>query len=276
MGAPRPDIGRCVRMAEDRPAFQRTQYAFAAALRAGEASGVPPGVAPERMALYRELIFRNLESFIAAGFPVLHAVLEPDAWEHLIAEFLRGHRSTTPYFSGIPAEFLDFLREERQERAGDLPFLLELAHYEWVELALSLSEEEAPVEDASLFAAPLESPIVLSPLAWALVYRYPVHRIGPDHRPASAPTSPTFLVVYRDRRDQVRFAEINPATYRLLQAVEEEPGLAARVYLTRLAGELQRADVDAVLDFGARMLRELAERSVIGVSVSRPDTAVPG
>jgi hypothetical protein len=217
------------------------------------------------LALYRELIFHNLESFIAAGFPVLHTLLASDHWETLVRDFVRRHRSTTPYFSGIPAEFLAFLRDVRGMQPGDPPFLVELAHYEWVELALSIAADDPPEEHTELLADPLRCRIVLSPVAWPLVYAFPVHLIGQDHQPASAPPEPTCLTVYRSREDVVRFLEINPATFRLLQAIETEPGLPATDYLEHLAGELGYSDAHAVLDYGAGLLRKLAARAVIGV-----------
>ena len=260
-------------MPEELPAFQRLQYAFAAAVRGGAETELPDGVPAERMSLYRELIFNNLESFIAAGFPVLHELLPPQDWESLVRDFVRRHRSTTPYFSGIPAEFLTFLQEVRGMQPGDPPFLLELAHYEWVELALSVAGEEPPEEHAELMADPLECRIVLSPVAWPLVYEFPVHRIGREHQPVCAPPEPTFLTVYRSREDLVRFLEINPATFRLLQAIDTEPGLPATVYLEQLAVELGYSDAREVLDYGSGLLRKLAVRGVIGRAAAAHATA---
>ena len=57
---------------------------------------------------------------------------------------MREHRCRTPYFSQLGEEFIGWLQDGYRAEEGDPPFLLELAHYEWVELALSLAE--APVE----------------------------------------------------------------------------------------------------------------------------------
>jgi RNA polymerase sigma factor (sigma-70 family) len=48
---------------------------------------------------------------------------------------------------------------------------------------------------------------IASPLAWPLAYRWPVHRLAPGFQPAEPPAVPTFLVVYRDDSDAVRFLE---------------------------------------------------------------------
>src|SRR3546814_14577182 len=72
-----------------------------------------------------------------------------------------------------------------------MPWLRELAHYEWAELALQISEatREDIAHDARgdlLAGCPLPSP-----LAWPLAYAWPVHRIGPDHQPPEQPAAPT-------------------------------------------------------------------------------------
>jgi hypothetical protein len=255
-------------MVETLPGFQRTQYAFAAYIRDPEQHPIPADMAPARMGMYRELFFNNIENFIATGFPVLKSILAGERWLALVQDFFSRHRSRTPLFVEIAEEFLAYLREERGELPEDPPFLLELAHYEWVELALAVSEAEAPPPDPVLIADPLAYPVRLSELAWPLAYRFPVHRIGPEFQPAEPPGEPTFLVAYRDFEDAVRFLEVNPVTYRLLELLGESGPLPARDCLTRIAGELRHPDPSAVLGFGADILRGLAGRGVIGVEYS--------
>lgn len=252
-------------MDENRPDFQRTQYAFAAYIRDPQRHAVPPDVAPVRMGMYRELFFNNIENFIATGFPVLKSILAGERWLALIGDFFARHRSKTPLFAGIAEEFLDYLQNERGEYPGDPPFLLELAHYEWVELALAIAEAEAPPPDPVFGQDPLARTVRLSELAWPLAYRFPVHKIGPEFQPAEPPAQPTCLAVYRDREDAVRFLEVNPVTYRLLERLDKSGPISASECLTRIAEELRHPDLAAVLDFGADILRGLAERGVIGV-----------
>ncbi|MGZ8218577.1 HvfC family RiPP maturation protein [Methylomagnum sp.] len=255
-------------MADTLPGFQRTQFEFAAYIRDPHRHPVPPGVAPVRMDTYRELFFNNIESFIATGFPVLKSILVGERWLALVQDFYARHRCKTPLFVQIAEEFLAYLQAERGDRPEDPAFLLELAHYEWVELALAVGEAEVPQPDAALIADPLPHTIRLSELAWPLAYHFPVHKIGPDFQPAEPPGQPTFLLVYRDCEDVVRFMELNPVTYRLLELLEASGPLPARDCLSRIAEELRHPDPGAVVGFGAEILRGLAERGVIGVAVS--------
>ena len=83
-------------------------------------------------------------------------------------------REATPLFPEIAREFVDFLQARAGQSDCDPPFLAELAHYEWVELALQISE--ATVDDlgreplgdpgSSPGQALLDGVPVLSPLAW--------------------------------------------------------------------------------------------------------------
>jgi len=250
-------------MLEPTPAFQQIQQAFAAYVRDPE-QAPPPGFQPERIALYRELFFNNVLSFIGGAFPVLREVLPEAQWLALLRDFFARHRCATPYFAGIPEEFLDYLQRERAEAFDDPPFLLELAHYEWVELALAVAMGEPPRDNPELLADPLECRVFLSETAWPLAYRFPVHRIGRDFQPTEAPPQPTCLAVYRDGADQVRFMELNPVSYRLLQILEEAGERPARECLRQIAEELGYADAEAIMSHGAETLRALAERGVIG------------
>ena len=92
------------------------------------------------MAIYRELFFNNIRNLLANMFPVLRKLRDDDKWHSMIRQFLQRHRADTPYFLQLPQEFLAFLQEEYEPRDDDFPFLVELAHYEYIELALSVSE----------------------------------------------------------------------------------------------------------------------------------------
>ena len=253
-------------MTEGMPAFLRTQLAFAAHIREPGRAPKPPDVADHRMAAYRELFFNNIESFLATGFPVLKSVLKEEAWTQLIRDFYARHRCQTPLFLQIPQEFLSYLEHERPALSGDPPFMNELAHYEWVELALAVAEDEPPILRPDLAASLPNARLSVSPVAWPLAYRFPVHDIGPVNQPDAAPAVATFLVVYRDREDIVRFSEINQATYLMLQGIQQNPGRLATDCLREIAAVLSLPRVDDVFAFGLPLLAELHGKGVIALS----------
>ena len=250
---------------EPTPAFIRKQYEFAAHIRDPQTHPRPVEIEQRRMAIYRELFYNNVEGFLSSGFPVLRRLLPELAWHALARDFFARHRSHTPLFAEISREFLDYLQNERGEHPEDPPFLLELAHYEWVELALSVSD--ADLKDGLALADPngdlLAGVPLLSPLAWNLSYHYPVQRIGPDYQPEQPPAEPTHLVVYRDRQDAVVFLEINPVTQRLLQLIGERAKATGLELLTQIARELDHPDPEVVIEGGRQLLRELRGRDII-------------
>lgn len=250
-------------MAESK--LRQTQFAFAKHIRDPRKNPLPPGLKPERMAMYRELFFNNISSFISTGFPVLREVLDEGHWLALVEDFFAHHRSTTPYFADFSQEFLHFLREERAGHPEDPPFLLELAHYEWVELALQLSEGEPPPMTANMPEDLLSREISLSELALPLAYRFPVHKINREFQPVEAPAEPTCLVVYRDRNDEVHFVELNAPTYRLLQLLEAQGTMQAESCLRQIAQELEMADPSPALAYGTELLRDLGLRGIVAI-----------
>ena len=241
--------------------FKSTQLAFAAYIRDPQQNPIPVDVAESRMAMYRALFFNNIEGFLSGNFPVLRALLNDEQWLALTHDVYAKHPCHTPYFLQIPAEFLSYLQHERQCET-DFPFMLELAHYEWVEMALATSEEEVVTHDKNLNEL-LNLAIALSPLAWPLAYQYPVHKIGPDFLPLAASAQPTFIVVYRDALDDVNFIEITALTYRMLELIQAQEAIITADCLQQLAVESQHPNPELIISSGLEILKTLAEKTII-------------
>lgn len=247
----------------DREALFELQKAFARHIRDPENEPVPPDVEDRRMAVYREIFYNNIKGFLASNFPVIHRILDEASWQALCRDFFAEHRAHTPMFPELPREFLRYLQDVRGNREGDPPFLLELAHYEWAELALTLDTheiEEVPVEpDGDL----LSGVPVVSPVAWLLGYSFPVHRIRPDFQPREPGGETTHLVVYRDREDRVRFLELNPVSARLLALLKENDGRSGLQCLEAIAEELAHPQPETVIEGGRQVLEDLKRRDVL-------------
>ena len=237
--------------------------ALAAYIRDPANATPPPGIEERRLKVYRELFFNNIAGMLAGNFPVLRRIFGDDGWPALVRAFYRDHGSRTPLFTELPREFLRYL-EARDDDAA-MPWLRELAHYEWIELALQISEatrdDVAHDPDGDL----LTGRPLLSPLAWPLAYTWPVNRIGPDYQPGIAPAEPTLLLLRREADGKVSFHGLSPLTYRLLQRLDLEPELSGREQLAALAAEAGADDIDAFMRDGASMLARLhREGTAIG------------
>lgn len=247
----------------NRAGFVHTQYAFAAHIRNPDNNPRPEGIEARRMQIYTELFYNNVEDFMSSSYPVLRAIHDDESWHRLIRDYFQHHRARTPLFPEMPREFLTYLQQEREVAETDYPFMLELAHYEWTELALSLSEQEP---DRSIIQGDgdlLTGMPVLSPLAWPLSYQWPVHNIGPEYLPMEQPDSLTYLLLYRDSDDEVHFMELNPVTARLLKLLQEQGLATAAAMLQQIAAELNHPDPKAVIEGGKTILQDLLQRNVI-------------
>jgi hypothetical protein len=245
------------------PEFTRRQYAFAANIRDPENNPAPEDIEDRRMQIYRELFYNNVENFISGTFPVLRRIYSDADWHALVRNYFSSHRSRTPLFHEIPREFLHWLENEYSSNPADPPFLVELAHYEWVELALSIAESSTASEQADPDGDLLNGVPVLSPLAWHLAYQYPVHRIGPDFLPQQPGDQPTCLVVYRDRDDEVGFLEINSVTKRLLELIDAGTNRTGSELLTCIATEMSHPQPDVVIRGGATIMQNLLQKQIL-------------
>jgi hypothetical protein len=249
-------------MAETLPAFQRRQYEFSAHLR-DPLRNACTGAEDRRLKIYRELFYNNVEDCLASAFPVLRRISSDTVWHARVRDFYARHRSTAPQFHRVPEEFLRFLDSERGEHPDDPPFLRDLAHYEWVELELSVSTLALGLDSVDPNGDPIAGVPVLSPLAWTLAYEFPVQRIGPDFQPRQPDAQPNYLIVNRDRHDRVRFLEINAVTARLTSLIETSPAASGRELLLQIAAELAHPQPEAVLAEGGRIFETLRGRDIL-------------
>jgi hypothetical protein len=244
-------------------ALAKLQNSFAAHLRDPGSNPAPEGIEDRRMGIYRELFFNNIKGFLSANFPVLNSLHDEKSWQALCRDFYAEFRCHTPLFPEIPREFLRYLQDHRQDNEGDPPFMLELAHYEWVELALSLDEAEIDDAETNPDGDLLNGVPVLSPLAWPLSYQYPVHQIRADYQPESAPPDASHLLVWRQQDFSIKFMLLNEISLLLLQKMKEEPALTGLELLTAISTDIAHPKPATVIEGGKTLLNELKEKQVI-------------
>ena len=246
------------------------QRAFTAHIRDPQGQPPPEDVEDRRMKIYRDLFFSNVQSLLAGNFPVLRQICGENGWRKMVRDFYAEHRCQTPLFPEIAREFLRYIQDERGNRESDPPFLLELAHYEWVELSLELDEREPGDEAFDPEGDLLDGVPLLSPLVRVLSYRYPVHRIGPDFQPAEPPEQATHLLVYRNPAYDVKFVQLNDVSRHLLARIgEADPG-TGRSMLCEIADVLDHPEPERVIATGAQLLEDLRTKGVVLGTRSSP------
>lgn len=245
------------------PAFQKIQYDFAAHIRDPHNHPPPEHIEDRRIAVYRGLFYNNVEGFMSSGFPVLRSLYSEEDWHGLIRAYFSQHRAHTPHFTEMAEEFVAWLQAGFVPRACDPPFILELAHYEWMETLATLCQHQ--IEDVSFTPDGnlLEEVVVISPLSWLLSYEWPVHAISTDYRPDEKSEQPTWIVIYRDRHDEVGFIQVNPVTARLMQLLNADENLSGGDALRQIADEMGHPQPAVIVEGGMDTLRQMKRKDIV-------------
>jgi len=239
------------------------QYTFTSHIRDPIANPAPTDIEDRRMGIYRDLFYRNVESFIANSFPVLRKITPDNQWHGMIRDYFKNHQAHTPLFPRMPQEFLQYLEQERNAHPEDPPWLLELAHYEWIETAISIDPRNIDFTDIDPEGDLLKGIPVLSPLVLPVDYTWPVHKISPDYLPDVQPAEPTWIVIFRKQNDEVGFMVLNSVSARLIEKIQNNQGDSGHEILMQIATELQHANPDAVISGGLDIMREMQEKDIL-------------
>ena len=242
--------------------FIKEQHAFTQHMRDPENAPAPEGIESRRISVYTDLIFRNIENFIATSFPVLRQANHDDGWHIILRGFLKKHISRTPYFPKLPLEFLNYLEQEQDEI--ELPaFCIELAHYEWIEISLSFDPREISFKNVDQNGDLLKGIPVLNLLAQPLIYQWPVHKISSNFVPKEKPDEPTYLIVYRDHLYDVGFIELNQIAAKLIEELQKNTDKTGEEILLDIAKQLQHPDPKVVIKGGFEVIQDFKKKDIL-------------
>lgn len=208
------------------------------------------------LSLYQTLIHNNLSSVVSPCFPVLRSLLKTGQWDKFINGFLQNYQAKFTSYHRVPEHFVDYLS---QLDNLPYPFIAELAHYEWLELAVETAQlPEAPL---SLIHPVADTLFTMPPSARFQLYDYPVHLIDQTHIPEKPDA--TALIVYRpfDQR-KIEFMKINLLSYHCLHFLVNE-GLTLNQYLQAVAEQQNEPITDAIKEQYCQLLASLHQQSII-------------
>lgn len=243
------------------PTFQQYQTQFTDHIRNPKQSPQPKGVQARGMSIYRDIVFNNMDETLSACFPVCKKIIGVRRWKRLVRAFMIEHRCSTPWFRQIPEELLRWL-ETSPLVIDDLPpFILSLAHYEWIELSIAVSEAKLDVMQVANGNLLAGQPI-LAPALVLLKYDYPVHRISPSFKPTQPLAQAVHLLVFRDVDDAVQFMELNPVSARLIELLQGNQ-LTGQQAIEKVADEIKFNDLSVMVKFGAELLNSLQQKGAV-------------
>ncbi len=243
--------------------FQTIQLQLAEHLRDPENNPPPKGLEPRRLAIYRRLFFNNIVNFITKTFPVLNKLYTEKEWRRLARSFYAGYTSHSPYFADIPKSFVEYLSGHHKMEEHDPPFLVELAHYEWAEFALSVADQTVDWQRVDPNGDLFDRSPLLSPLAWRFTYRWRVHQISPQSRPQTPNIRPTHLILCRRRDGKVHFILINDTTAALCEELGKKPAQTGRQSIENISKKLGLPRTRMTLENGLDLLENMRRKEVI-------------
>lgn len=244
------------------PSFEKLQKDFIRRLRTPE-SVATSDVGAERADIYRQLLLEKYRALVAKSFPLACNLVPPVIWSQLVVDFIRDVDVRTPYFYQLSQVFLDYVTHARQEVVEDYPFLVELMHFEWAEMALSISEAELP---SVKVAAWQTAPLMVSPLAWLLLYCYPVHEFRKAGHALAARAAPVCLIMWRDRQDQLAWREVTARCWALVEYLQENPGLTGQQLVAGVKPYIVEGAADFSSAAGDLLQNLLADEIIVAAS----------
>ena len=166
-----------------------------------------PGTRQSGLNQYRRLIRNNIHNAMEQAFPIAFTVLTEAQWDILIDDFHALHPAATPQVWRLPEEFYTFVEAHRYNEKFSLPFLNDLLHFEWIEIAVHTMKDAAPAV-CRKEGNPLEDVIVVHPEHRMIRLKYPVHLYSAEK--AASHEGDYFLLTFRTRDFDVRFADLPP------------------------------------------------------------------
>ena len=209
--------------------------------------------------IYKELILNNLNEVISPCFPMIRSIISNDLWKHILKQFLLTYSVKTAIFHELPLEFVKFLK---QFLLNEYPFLPELAHYEWVELDVELSQ--APKVNKPITEIDIKRSHWSLPVSTRLLnYHYEVHQINAHNLPEQ-PTD-TYLIVYQDV-EHVGFQKINQMSYQLLTILCSEKMSLTEV-ISSVVSLYPNLSEELLLGDSTKLLKDLYKQNIIHASI---------
>ena len=238
----------------------KTQHAFIQHIKNPQAHPFDGGIEERRLKIYRDLFFNNILGFLSSGFPVLESLYSEQQWQVLARKFFIEHTCRSPYFIDISKEFVEYLSSEYALTDSDPAFMIELAHYEWLELDISVrqSSQINKVWDGHSQITQVQ----MSDLASLVSYRYPVHQVRSDFQPTEA-IDVVYLVIYRDTTDDVNFTLVNAVSAHLLNIITQQGMVSIDSLGKTMIAAMPQLDVQQITESLQQVIKQLLKQEIL-------------
>ncbi len=211
--------------------------------------------APPRLAVYRSLVRNGVVGVIVRVLPKTRARLNARGgrFDADVGRFLDAVGPRTHYLRDVPAELLAWAEPLWRGDAGLPPYVSDLARYELAAFAVAASEARR----AALEEPALDRAVVFHPSARLLRFAWAVHALATED-PAELPEARDVrLLAYRDADHGVRWLELTPFAWTLVETLVAGETLGAAVARAfSIHGSVPTDEI-------ARLLADLADRGAV-------------
>lgn len=174
---------------------------------------VIPGTSEERLIHYRQMIYNIVNGSLKSVYPIAHNLLLDTHWNIIVSDFIAKHNCEEPQLLKMPFELIAFVEKEDYASRFEIPYLVDLLAFEWVEMEI---HDRADVEDITCISDGdfVNDALVYSPYFQMITMEYPIHQLK-THVIESL-KGQYFLMVYRDEICEVNYFSMSQFSYLLL------------------------------------------------------------
>jgi hypothetical protein len=225
-----------------------------------------------RLGIYRHHAFSTLGDALQATFPVVCRLVDKRFFAYAAHEYLREHPPHSRCLVEYGADFADFL--VRFTPCEQLPYLPDVARFEWALNIAATVREETPLQAETLAAIPPEEAAYVSlrlqPSLSYFASSWPIDAIWQANKTDEVPTidlaSGGTSLEIRRASEAVAWRRLDPGTFVFRTALADGLVLAAAMAAATLR--------DPAFDLTAALWRVFAEGLAVGFVIS-PEQETP-
>jgi hypothetical protein len=220
--------------------------------------------APSRLAVYRVLVRNGLSSVVVRMLPRTRARMNAACdgrFDADVARFVDDVGPRTHYLRDVPAELFAWAEARWRADPSVPPYLPDLAAHELAHFAVASSDATGAADANAGAAVALDQPLAFTPSTRLQRYAWAVHELPADEDARDEPPRRAVrLLAYRDPEHQVRWLEMTPLAFAVVERLTAGEPLGLAVERACAEHATQPA---AVLADIALLLSDLASRGVL-------------
>lgn len=181
-----------------------------------------PGVNEKHVKQYRRLVYNVIDDTLSTAYPLSKKLLLEEEWNTLVQDFFSSVNCSSPQIWTMPRELVEFLEDSDYVLVQKYPFLVELLHFEWLEIEVYMMED-APVVPYKVEGDFQVETLYLNPELRILALSYPVHtKVAKEIDEADK--GQYFVTVHRHPMNgKAIFTEVNYAHLLLIDSLMQQP-----------------------------------------------------